>query len=163
MGSLPSIARLVLPRPETFPIRPDASRLADPLRHQVSGRFSEQPRLSTCRDTRAAARCARHPLVAGALARHGAVSEAEAIASVATGTSRWLAAQLRDSEPAEVWRGEGRGSGSGSVGARLADFVGAVESGAGDDVSGHGVDRVGEGERVGQVELVVQGEELEDV
>ena len=31
------------------------------------------------------------------------------------------------------------------------DFVGAVESGAGDDVSGHGVECVGEGELVGQV------------
>jgi hypothetical protein len=30
-------------------------------------------------------------------------------------------------------------------------------------MSGHGVERIGEGELVGQVELVVQGEELEDV
>ncbi len=47
--------------------------------------------------------------------------------------------------------------------ARLPDFVGAVESGACDDVSSHGMERIGEGELAGQVELVVQGEELEDV
>jgi hypothetical protein len=41
---------------------------------------------------------------------------------------------------------------------RLPDFVGAVESGACDDMSGHGVERSGAGELVGQVELVVQGE-----
>ena len=62
-----------------------------------------------------------------------------------------------------VWGGEDSGNGSGSAGARLPDFVGAVESGACDDMSGHGVECVGEGELVGQVELVVQGEELEDV
>src|SRR5450631_1978183 len=48
-------------------------------------------------------------------------------------------------------------------GARLPDFVGVVESGASDDVSGHGVAGVGEGEGVGQVGAVVKGEELEDV
>ena len=51
----------------------------------------------------------------------------------------------------------------GSADSRLAVFVGAVESGARDDVSGHGVECVGEGEPVWQVELVVKGEELEDV
>jgi hypothetical protein len=45
----------------------------------------------------------------------------------------------------------------------LLDLVGAVESGACDDMSGHGIECIGEGELVGQVELTVQGEELEDV
>ena len=47
--------------------------------------------------------------------------------------------------------------------ASLLDFVGAVEPGACDDMSGHGIECIGEGELVGQVELTVQGEELEDV
>jgi hypothetical protein len=59
--------------------------------------------------------------------------------------------------------GEGGGIGSGSTGARLPNLVGAVESGAGDDMSGHGVECIGEGEAVGQVELVIQGEQLEDI
>ena len=62
-----------------------------------------------------------------------------------------------------VWGGEDSGNGSGFAGARLPDFVGAVESGACNDMSGHGVECIGEGELAGQVELVVQGEELEDV
>ena len=33
----------------------------------------------------------------------------------------------------------------------LADFVGAVEPGAADDMSGRGVERVGQGELVGQL------------
>lgn len=41
----------------------------------------------------------------------------------------------------------------------LPDFVGAVEPGACDDMSGHGVECMGEGELAGQVGLVVQGEE----
>ena len=51
------------------------------------------------------------------------------------------------------------------MGATLAslDFVGAVESGASDDMSGHGVECVGEGELVGQLRSVVEGEELENV
>jgi hypothetical protein len=53
---------------------------------------------------------------------------------------------------------EDGGNGSSAAGVRLPDFVGAVESGACDDMSGHGVERIGEGELVGQVELVVQGE-----
>ena len=44
-----------------------------------------------------------------------------------------------------------------------SDFVGAVESGACDDMSGHSAKRVGEDEFVGQVEPGVQSEELEDV
>ena len=50
-----------------------------------------------------------------------------------------------------------------SVGARLLDFVGAVEASACDDMSGHGVECIAEGELVGQVDLGVQCEELEDV
>ena len=52
---------------------------------------------------------------------------------------------------------------SGSVGVQLSDFVGAVESGARDDMSGYGVDCIGEGELIRQVYLGVQGEELENV
>ena len=48
-------------------------------------------------------------------------------------------------------------------GARLPNLVGAVESCACDDVSGHGVECIGEAELVGQVELVVEGKELENV
>lgn len=46
---------------------------------------------------------------------------------------------------------------------RLPDFVGTVEAGAADHVSGHGVDCIGDGELVGHVEPVVHGEQLEDV
>ena len=76
-------------------------------------------------------------------------------------------AQRREREPIMVspeFRDSGRvGRRVEGGSAWLLDFVGAVESGACDDMSGHGVERIGEGELVGQVELVVQGEELEDV
>ena len=45
-----------------------------------------------------------------------------------------------------------------SAATRPSDLVGAVESGACDDMSGHGVQHIGEGEPVGQFEVAVQDE-----